>query len=97
MAAKQSKVSSLHDLLTELFIEDIKMCRAEGIPMSASDKAVIVKFLKDNDVTAEPDEAKVQALREEFQDELAAKREARRQHILMRAAGTAADPLEGVL
>ena len=97
MAAKQSKVSSLHDLLTELFIEDIKMCRAEGIPMSASDKAVIVKFLKDNDVTAEPVEAKVQALREEFQDELAAKREARRQHILMRAAGTAADPLEGVL
>lgn len=97
MAAKQSKVSSLHDLLTELFIEDIKMCRAEGIPMSASDKAVIVKFLKDNDVTAEPDEAKVQALRDEFQDELAAKREARRQHILMRAAGTEEDPLEGVL
>jgi len=97
MAAKQSKVSSLHDLLTELFIEDIKMCRAEGIPMSASDKAVIVKFLKDNDVTAEPDEAKVQALRAEFQDELAAKREARRQHILMKAAGTEADPLEGVL
>ena len=97
MAAKQSKVSSLHDLLTELFIEDIKMCRAEGIPMSASDKAVIVKFLKDNDVTAEPDEAKVQALRDEFQDELAAKREARRQHILMRAAGTEEHPLEGVL
>ena len=97
MAAKQSKVSSLHDLLTELFIEDIKMCRAEGIPMSASDKAVIVKFLKDNDVTAEPDEAKVQALRDEFQDELAAKREARRQHILMKAVGAEADPLEGVL
>ena len=97
MAAKQSRVSSLHDLLTELFIEDIKMCRAEGIPMSASDKAVIVKFLKDNDVTAEPDEAKVQALRDEFQDELAAKREARRQHILMKAAGTEEDPLQGVL
>jgi len=65
--------------------------------MSASDKAVIVKFLKDNDVTAEPDEAKVQALRDEFQDELAAKREARRQHILMKAAGTEEDPLQGVL
>lgn len=97
MAAKQSKVSSLHDLLTELFIEDIKMCRAEGIPMSASDKAVIVKFLKDNNITAEPDAEKVQAIRDEFQDELAAKREARRQHILMKAAGTEADPLEGVL
>ena len=86
-----------NNAIRELFIEDIKICRSEGIPMSASDKAVIVKFLKDNDVTAEPDEAKVQALRDEFQDELAAKREARRQHILMKAAGTEADPLEGVL
>lgn len=65
--------------------------------MSASDNAVIVKFIKDNDVTAEPDEAKVQALRDEFQDELAAKREALRQHILMKAAGTEEDHLECVL
>ena len=54
MSAKKSTLETLHEMLTELFIEDIKICRSEGIPMSASDKAVIVKFLKDNDVTAEP-------------------------------------------
>lgn len=97
MAAKKSALEALHVMLTELFMEDIKICRSEGIPMSASDKAVIVKFLKDNDVTAAPDEIKVQALRDEFQDELAAKREARRQHILMKASGTEEDPLQGVL
>ena len=97
MAAKQSKVSSLHDLLTELFIEDIKMCRAEGIPMSASDKAVIVKFLKDNNITAEPDAEKVQELRSEFQDELEARREAKRQHILMKAEGADCDAMAGIL
>ena len=97
MAAKQSKVSSLHDLLTELFIEDIKMCRAEGIPMSASDKAVIVKFLKDNNITAEPDAEKVQELRSEFQDELEARREAKRQHILMKASGADCDAMAGIL
>ena len=97
MSAKKSTLETLHEMLTELFIEDIKICRSDGIPMSASDKAVIVKFLKDNDVTAEPDEAKVQALRDEFQDELAAKREARRQHILMKAAGTEEGHLECVM
>ena len=56
MAAKKSTLETLHEMLTELFVEDIKICRMEGIPMSASDKAVIVKFLKDNDVTAAPDE-----------------------------------------
>ena len=54
MAAKKSSLETLHEMLTELFMEDIKICRSEGIPMSASDKAVIVKFLKDNDVTAAP-------------------------------------------
>ena len=49
MAAKSSQLGTLHELITEMFINDIKMCQDEGIPMSASDKAVIVKFLKDND------------------------------------------------
>lgn len=97
MAAKLSKVSTLHDLLTELFIEDIQLCRTEGIPMSAADKAVIVKFLKDNNVTAEPDEERVQELRDEFKDDLEARREAKRKHILLKAAGAETDPLAGIL
>ena len=97
MSAKKSTLETLHEMLTELFIEDIKICRSEGIPMSASDKAVIVKFLKDNNITAEPDAEKVQELREEFKDDLEARREAKRQHILMKAAGADFNPMEGIL
>lgn len=74
MAAKSSQLGALHELITEMFIEDIRMCKGEGIPMSASDKAVIVKFLKDNDITAVIDDAKMKELNEEFADELSKKR-----------------------
>lgn len=74
MAAKSSQLGNLHELITEMFINDIKMCQDEGIPMSASDKAVIVKFLKDNDITAVIDDAKMKELNEEFADELSKKR-----------------------
>ena len=86
MAAKQSELSELHLMLTELFMEDIRICRTEGIPMSASDKAVIVKFLKDNSVTADVDDESMQALRDEFKDELAARRQAKAQSILAPSA-----------
>lgn len=74
MAAKSSQLGTLHELITAMFIGDIKMCKDEGIPMSASDKAVIVKFLKDNDITAVIDDAKMKELNEEFADELSKKR-----------------------
>ena len=74
MAAKSSQLGTLHELITEMFIADIKMCKDEGIPMSASDKAVIVKFLKDNDITAVIDDAKMKELNAEFADELSKKR-----------------------
>ena len=82
MAAKQSRLSELHEMLAELFIADIKICKDEGIPMSASDKAVIVKFLKDNSVTADIDDDSMRQLRDEFKDELAARRQAKAQTIL---------------
>ena len=74
MSAKKSTLETLHEMLAELFMEDIRICRSEGIPMSASDKAVIVKFLKDNDITAVIDDAKMKELNEEFADELSKKR-----------------------
>lgn len=74
MAAKSSQLGKLHELITDMFIQDIAMCKDEGIPMSASDKAVIVKFLKDNDITAVIDDAKMKELNEEFADELSKKR-----------------------
>lgn len=75
MAAKQSKLSELHEMLAEMFIQDIKMCTDEGIPMAASDKAVIVKFLKDNDITADADASDMEALRVSFAQELEASRQ----------------------
>lgn len=74
MAAKSSALGTLHELITEMFINDIRMCSEEGIPMSASDKAVIVKFLKDNDITAVIDDAKMKELNDEFADEMSAAR-----------------------
>ena len=84
MSAKVSVLNQLHAALAELFIEDIRICKEEGIPMSASDKAVIVKFLKDNNITADVDADDMKRLTTEFQDELAAKREAKAKQILNR-------------
>lgn len=81
MAAKESRLSKLHEMIAELFIDDINMCREEGIPMAASDKAVIVKFLKDNDITAVKDEDDMAKLEQEFSnltDELAARRQSKK-------------------
>lgn len=36
--------------------------------MAASDKAVIVKFLKDNNITADPDDSKMQELDKAFRE-----------------------------
>ena len=55
MAAKESELSLLHSLLTTVFTLDCKTCIDEGIPMAASDKLAIAKFLKDNAITCEPD------------------------------------------
>lgn len=67
IGAKVSKLANLHELLVDLFTQDIQLCIDEGIPMSASDKAVIVSFLKNEEITATPDDDKIDAMREEFQ------------------------------
>jgi hypothetical protein len=95
MAAKQSELSGLHAALAEMFLEDIRICREEGIPMSASDKAVIVKFLKDNSITADVDNSEMDKLKDEFADELAARRKARAEAILQQEDDS--DELHGIL
>lgn len=70
--ASVKKLSTLHELLTDLFIQDIQFCIDEKIPMSASDKGVIVTFLKNEEITGNPSEEQLDELREsfsEFQDE----------------------------
>ena len=82
IGAKVSKLANLHELLVDLFIQDIQLCIDEGIPMSASDKAVIVSFLKNEDITATPDDDKIDAMREEFQSFQDEGRKARAMSIL---------------
>lgn len=65
MAAPQSKLGKLHELLTDIMLEELEMYRTEAIPVPSSDKAAIAKFLKDNNITADPtDKADLDALKD---------------------------------
>ena len=55
-AAKRSRLSELHRMFTEALIEEIKQSKEDEVPLPAADKSVIAKFLKDNDVSADPAE-----------------------------------------
>lgn len=92
--AKASKLAELHEMLAEMFMEDIRICKEEGIPMSAADKGVIVTFLKNNNITADVDDVGMQTIKQEFEDELRSKREARAAKLL--ASQEEGDALQGV-
>lgn len=82
MSAKVSKLAKLHEMLADLMIEDIRIAREEGIPMAASDKGVIVAFLKNNNITADPDTEQMQKLDEEFKKQAEIERASRAKAIL---------------
>lgn len=85
-------------MFTEALIEEIKQSKEDEVPLPAADKSVIAKFLKDNDITADADSEEMQDLRDEFDDELAARREARKQGILNKVGGSdSEDLLEGIV
>lgn len=97
-AAKRSRLSELHRMLTEALIEEVRQSKEDGVPLPAADKSVIAKFLKDNDITADADSEEMQELRDEFDDELAARREARKKEILNKISGSdSEDLLEGIV
>lgn len=96
-AATKSRLAELHKMFTEVLISELQQAKDEELPMSAADKSVIAKFLKDNDVTADADSTEMQELRDEFQDELAEKRKARAQGLLAKAGADPDDPLAGIL
>lgn len=73
-AASTSKLAELHEMLAEVFIEDLRQSKADGIPLPAANLGVIRQFLKDNDISASLEADDMAALRDEFADELAAKR-----------------------
>lgn len=69
MAAGADKLGELHLLLAEIMIDELQWYREQDppIPVPASDKAAVAKFLKDNSVTSDPvDDDAIQELRKEF-------------------------------
>lgn len=89
MSAKVSTLSDLHSKFTDMLLEDIRICREEGIPMSSSDKAVIAAFLKNNGITADPDAEDMKALDAEFRKDAERVRKQRAESILANMADTA--------
>lgn len=76
-AAKKSALEELHEMLAEVMLEDLRQAKKDGIPLPAANLNAIRQFLKDNDVTASIEAEDMQQLKQEFKDELAAKRKAR--------------------
>lgn len=87
-AGSKDRLAELHAMFTELLIGEIQLAKEEGIPVSAADKSVMAKFLKDNSITADVDDDRMGQLRDEFEDELAAKREERKRELLAKLETT---------
>lgn len=100
-AATKSRLSELHRMFTEALIEELRTCSKDEdgdfLPLPAADKSVIAKFLKDNDITADADSTEMQELRDEFEDELAQKRQARAAELLAKAGADPEDDLAGII
>lgn len=81
MSASSDKLGELHALLAAIMIEELQWYRSqrdeEGgfLPVPASDKAAVAKFLKDNNVTSDPvDDDAIEELRQEFLNQSKARR-----------------------
>ena len=62
--ATQSRLAYLHELLVEQIIADFEFHKAEGIPMSATDKQVAITLLRNEGITATPDNEDIQRLKD---------------------------------
>lgn len=56
MAGSLEKLGRLHELITDSFIARIEDDMNENLPTDAATLAAAAKFLKDNDVSADPAE-----------------------------------------
>jgi len=78
MAASQSKLAELHEMLAEIMLEDLRQSKEEKIPLPAANLGVIRQFLKDNDISASMDADDMKAIREEFKESTDKARAARK-------------------
>jgi hypothetical protein len=77
MAAKKDRLEELHGILAEVMLNELRwyMSQDPPIPVPAADKSAVAKFLKDNNVTADPmDGDALEKLRAEFQAEMEGRR-----------------------
>lgn len=77
MAADSSKLGALHAMLAECMMNELRWYSEQDPPMPvpAATMAAVAKFLKDNNITCDPTDAKdLEALREQFQAQLKDKR-----------------------
>lgn len=96
-AATKSRLSELHRMFTEALIDEVEQSKKDEVPLPAADKSVIAKFLKDNDITADADSSEMQALRNEFDEDLEKRRKARADEILNRVADSPDDNITRLL
>lgn len=67
MAGSLEKLGKLHELITDSFIARIEDDMSENLPTDAATLAAAAKFLKDNDVSADPAETgKLDVLRKQM-------------------------------
>lgn len=62
--ASTARLTLLHELLVEQIIFEFEFYKAEGIPMSATDKQVALSLLKQEGITATPDNEDIQRLKD---------------------------------
>ena len=62
--ASTSRLTLLHELLVEQIIFEFEFYKAEGIPMSATDKQVAITLLRNEGITATPDNEDIQRLKD---------------------------------
>lgn len=62
--ATTARLAYLHELLVEQIIADFEFHKEEDIPMSATDKQVAISLLKNEGITATPDNEDIQRLKD---------------------------------
>lgn len=78
-SASKSALSELHEMLAQVFLDDLRQSQAEKIPLPAANLGVIRQFLKDNDITASIDADDMAEVRDAFAGQLEARRAERKQ------------------
>lgn len=82
MTASKEELGALHRLVTKAYIGEIETCLDEQVPVTPALLSGAAKFLKDNEITADPAEAKDLRDLQSRLKEASGNRERRRNNII---------------